>query len=265
MKHIVNLLAFLLLLLVSSCKKKDNSPPSTVLLSKIVDNTPGDPANGQPILSISYNGKQISQVLRYNYNNGSTTPGTETHIFIYKSNLFAGTTILNNNYPFGIDTTATVATYVGNNLSAIQDANYQTNFVYPNGAIDINGNYINGSFDDNYTQDEKHNYSSENYSINGSKSNVSTLQFDNQKNIVETLPLWQYFYAEQSLLTSEQGFGGIIFNVLPNANNTVYWGPSPVTTFSYVYGSNGYPSSVVVNFNGGQDHETYSFQYITVQ
>src|ERR1700748_3135387 len=86
-------------LLCNACKKSSTPKPTTntspvILLSKVTNTLAGDPYEGKPLAEFTYNGKQLSKAVLYNYTGVPSSDDIETDLFNYDNQgHLTGTTI----------------------------------------------------------------------------------------------------------------------------------------------------------------------------
>jgi len=245
--------------LITACSKSSSNNPKpsspTVLLTKVIDNTTGDPNIGQPLYEFTYSGKQLTKAVIYHYAGADV----ETDLFSYDSNGHLTGSIISHTESNTYDEVKSVVTYNGDNIGEVKF--YTANNVLDQ---DITVTYNNGKLSSWYNPNEvKLTYT---YDGNGNNTqNVATEYqdgkpdgevytvnnntFDTKSNLAASLPLWIYFrvYTEDDCLS-----------YTPGAHNPLTSDASP---YSYQYNSNGYPSAISLQ---GASAESYNYEYTTV-
>lgn len=249
--------------LITACSKSgsnNNPKPSTptVLLTKVIDNTTGDPNIGQPLYEFTYNGKQLTKAVIYHYAGSDV----ETDLFSYDSNGHLTGSIISHTQSNTQDEASSTVTYDGDNVGEIKF--YKANNVLDQ---DITVIYQNGKlaswFNPNevkltYTYDGNGNNTKnvateyQNGTPDGEVDAVTNSTFDSKSNLSASLPLWIYFrvYIEDQCLT-----------YTPGANNPVASNDGGSFTYSYQYASNGYPSAISWTDSYPQ---SYTYEYTQV-
>lgn len=257
--------------LFTSCKKSSNTPTTpklpTVLLTKIIDNTPSDFYNGKSLAEFTYNGKQLSKAVIYGY--GGFTSGfspydIETDLFNYDSQgHLTGTTIshsLTNTY----NEISSTVTYTGGNISEIKF--YTTGNVldkdilisYQNGNLSswFNNNEVNLTYTYNSSTNNTNQLAVEYQSgqPDGNQYPTTNTTFDSKSNLSQALPFWIYFrvYLEDQSFTFTPGLNNPLNS---NDNGTAF-------SYNYQYNSNGYPSTI--SFQDNNPLVSYNYQYTQV-
>lgn len=244
---------------ITSCSKSSNPKPSSkpsVLLTKIIDNTAGDPYLGQTLAEFTYNGKQLSKAIIYHY---SITPDVETDLFNYDSQGHLTGTAISHTLSNSYNVISSTVTYSGSNISEIKF--YRTGNVldrdvtitYQNGNIT---NWLNtDEVSDTYTYDSNGHNTKEvaaeyqSGQPDGGLYTTTNAGFDTKSNLTQTQPLWIYFRVYQE----DQMFG-----FAPGSNNPTTVNNGADVTYGYQYNSYGYPSTVT--WSG----QSYQYEYIQV-
>jgi hypothetical protein len=263
MKQTLSML-LLAAILITSCKKASNSKPTTtepkVLLTKIINNTAGDPYVGKTLAEFTYNGKQLSQAVIYSY---SATPDIETDLFNYDSQgHLTGTTISHTLSRTYNDVSSTV-TYTGSNIGEIKFykagnvLDKDVTISHQNGKVSnwLNSNEVN----DTYSYDNSGHITSElaveylSGKPDGSQNVVSNSTFDDKSNLTQAIPLWIYF----RVYNEDQSFG-----YTPGTNNPVAATDGGTNfTYGYQYNTYGYPSTISWT---DQYAQSYKYEYTQV-
>jgi hypothetical protein len=247
--------------MLTSCSKKssDTTKPSTptVLLTKIINNTTGDPYFGKTLAEFTYNGKQLSKAVLYNY------PDVETDLFSYDSSgHLTGSTIshtLSNTY----DNVSSTVTYSGDNISEIKFykagnvLDKDIKLAYQNGKLMnwFNSNEVSLTYeyDSNGNNTKQTAVEYANGEPDGYQYVTSNGSFDTKSNMSATLPIWIYFrvyHEEQS------------FSYAPGTNNPVSSNDDGNSfTYNYQYNSDGYPTTISWN---DAYLQSYQYEYVTV-
>jgi hypothetical protein len=262
MKHSLSLM-LLVALLATSCSKSGSNTPDeptklepTVLITKVTNLTQGQDY-GKTIAEFTYNGKQLTKALFYNY---SIPTIIETDNFNYNAQgqLTGANIIYSNGNP---NVTATV-TYNGT---------YPSNVTFKRDNVVIGDNtltYQNGRLvrwfnprdvDMVYTYDNAgHNIKQVaneyiNGSANGKVYTYNYLTFDNKHNLTDALPIWVFFRV---------GSGEESLSYIPGLNNAVTGNEIGInTTYGYEYNSAGYVTKM--SYSSGRK-QSYGYEYITV-
>jgi hypothetical protein len=278
------------LLFNSSCKNDDiiqeetnptNTP--TIKLSKVINNIVGDPGYGKPIIEFFYMANRLTTSINYGWVNNAANPFKQTTIYNYNnSSQLIGSNLSylspsGSIMPYGNSIVSTTVNYDGNNISEIKT--YENNnilfgvykFNYVNNKVNkIDATFTNQTVFNTLNIDATGNYLSVN-SINSYAGNTynsnSIFIFDNNKNIVNTLPFWQYFYTGQYFNTSTNNPGSLglvngIFFGFPNVNNVISTTNNNYTVlYTFQIGSNDYPSISTVSYSG--INQSYKYEYVT--
>jgi hypothetical protein len=270
MKQTLTTVLLCAVLFVTSCSKGTGSNPeepptgqSTVLLTKVINNTKGDQDFGKTLAEFTYNGKQLLQAAIYSYSNVSTFK--ETHTFAYTSqNQLTGSTITNTNYNNG-DFVNSVAAYTGSNLSKLTfnkasgisptehtltyDGSKLTRWFTPN-EVEILYTY---NSDGNNTKQIANEYTTGR--PNGYVYTDNYLTFDTKHNPISALPNWIYFRVN----TEEEGLG-----YAPGPNNPVTMNENGTSyTYVYEYNNNGYPTTIT-KVGSGTNNRSWTYEYKVV-
>ncbi|HWZ34519.1 MAG TPA: hypothetical protein VNW51_00085 [Mucilaginibacter sp.] len=260
---------FLLLLaatLITACKKDNSSTPtpstSTTLLTKITNNISGDPAYGKSFIEFSYNGKQLTKEVRYEYNKDGSVNNAQTTTFNYdsKANL-TGTTISNSNPSRYVDYVSSTITATGNTISEIKL--YAPNnvvaddivFTYKDGKLSGSTSPLSGAV--TYTYDANGN----NTTGYGYGNEINKL-FDSKNNLSGALPYWVYFAYIQFPDGYYQGVP-----LYPGTHNVLSFDHDngANTTYSYQYNGFDYPSVSTSTVKDSNGHIlSYTYQYTQV-
>jgi len=230
--------------LITACKKDNSSAPTpttnaTVLLTKITNNINGDPGFGKSFIEFSYNGKQLTKAVLYEYKQDGSVNNTETTTFNYdsKANL-RGTTITESN-PFRyVSYVSTTMTATGNNVGELKI--YGTNNTLYD---DITFNYQNGRLSSSTSTSNGVNT----YTYNSDGNNTQRVtdhallnkSFDTKSNLLGALPYWVYF---TNIQFTDDDYQGVPLH--PGKNNVVSFddGMGNAGTYTYQYNDLGYPS-----------------------
>jgi len=224
------------------------SADSTVLLTAIIDNNTSSGTYGQPIITFSYTGNQLTKSILY-----ESTDTYRTDVFNYNSQgVLTGTTITYTQggkiVPITLadstDVSSTI-TYTGRDISEIKF--YADPATIYEDATYTWSNHSLVSLTDAPAPIANYDGFTYTYAYNSSGDITGYSSVDDSHNITSALPLWIYFAID---------FDGTIWELSnPGAHNpTSYNG----TTYSYQYNSYNYPSQVTGTYSDG---ETFSLKY----
>jgi hypothetical protein len=263
MKHSLSLL-LLAALLATSCSKSGSNPEEptkqepTILLTKVTNQTQGTQDYGKTIAEFTYNGKQLTKALFYNY---SIPTIIETDNFNYNSQ--GQLTGANITYSNGNPTVTATVTYNGSYASNVTFKRNNTAFAensltYQNGKLvrwfnprDVDMIYTYDNVGHNIKQVANEYV---NGTANGKAYTYEYLSFDDKHNLTDALPNWVFFRVGNG----EEGLGYIL-----GANNPVNITElGAAKTFTYEYNSADYPTKIS---KSGNSPKAYSYEYITVQ
>jgi hypothetical protein len=247
---------------ITSCSKSNNTKPAptptgpTALLTKIINNTAGDPYLGQTLAEFTYNGKQLSKAVIYHY---SITPDVETDLFNYDSQGHLTSTAISHTLSNSYNDVSSTVTYSGNNISEIKFykagsvLDQDITITYQNGNVT---NWLNtNEVSDTYTYDSNGHNTKEvaveymNGQPDGNQNVTTNSAFDAKSNLTGALPLWIYFRVYQE----DQMYG-----FAPGTNNPTTVNDGADVTYGYQYNSYGYPSTI--SWSG----QSYQYQYTQV-
>lgn len=265
------LIPLAIIISITACKKNSNPvdeikkplPPS-VVLTKVIINTPGALGFGLPFIKFIYTGKRLdtAKVSTY-WPGGGAQATTLVHAFKYDgNNKLMSVKITGQDCQW----TDTQVGYLGNDLASL---------IYSHTGqkkIDYSCIFKNGKLDSTRCIYTNWDYSTKiKWAANGNllqkneteKSFGTTkveltkyLSFDDKNNITQILPLWQYFRE------NAKGFGWFtpsLNNVLQkNVNGTI-------RNSTYEYNQYNYPSvSTYIDDNGG-DTKSFKYEYQEVK
>jgi len=264
MKHFLSLLLVAALMATSCSKSGSNTPDEptkqepTVLLTKVINQTQGTQDYGKTIAEFTYDGKQLTKALFYNY---SIPTIIETDNFNYNSQgqLTGANITYSNGNPNVIATVTYNGTYPSNITFKRDNAVIGDNsLTYQNGRltrwfnprdVDMVYTYDNAGHNIKQVANEY-----VNGTANGKVYTYEYLSFDNKHNLTDALPNWVFFRVGNG----EEGLGYIIG--VNNPVNITELGTAKTNT--YEYNSAGYPTKIS---KGGNSPRAYSYEYITVQ
>jgi hypothetical protein len=263
MKNI--LIAFAAVAGLAACKKQtvteqEITPPDPavpVVLTQIINNTPGALGYGYPLAVFIYSGNRLDTAKVTIYYAAGGAGKTITHAFSYDgSNKLLSVKITGQECQW----TDTKVSYNGNDLSSLiyshsgqKKIEYYCSF--SKGLLaTTNCKYTYWDFSTNIEWDKNGNLfkktETEN-SFGSIKEEITKyLKFDNKNNVTQIMPMWLYFRE------NAKGFGWFV----PGRNNVLQRDVNGIIRNStFEYNKYGYPS--VYTYIDDNDKETYSYKY----
>jgi hypothetical protein len=265
--------ALLSIIILNSCKKevsKQTDTP-TVLLSKIISNTPGAPDFGKTIDVFTYSGKKLIKVVNADYFPTGSSPSSPI------DSIIATTTFTYNNAGIlsGIQYKDSISMYniVNVTLAVITDnaGNIITYNLLQTNSLDLSGTTDSISYQNNLLSswhiegigrlapvDSRTNFAYNSSGNNISQTSISNnfdgtyyttvltnSTFDTNHNILRALPYWIFFKYYSG--AGNTGYPGLN-SLSPGLNNPLSVNDNGTAfIYNYEYNSYGYPSKISWN------------------